>query len=277
MSIKPEFLLNALAKSICLALLWLAVAVLWEGSCFAQQSDTITYTYDTLNRLTRVDYAIGTIITYTYDPAGNRLSMQITSAAPSILRIDAIVASAGRTSGGQQIVLNGAFPGLASVTMGGAPASFVYTNGPNDTSKITITTPAHAAGAVLIDLTPSSGTGFSKPNAFAYLPTVFTDDAIAVNVTTAKAQHIIELRQAVDALRAVAGLGPAPWNDQTLFPGGTNVKAIHIQELRMFLDDVATRLGFATQPYTDPGLTTGYSIKRVHIEELRQRIRAIAG
>jgi len=48
-------------------------------------------------------------------------------------------------------------------------------------------------------------------------------------------------------------------------------------ELRRFLDDAATRLAFSTSPYTDPGLTSGFVIKRIHIEELRQRIRTIAG
>ena len=36
---------------------------------------TVTYSYDTLNRLTSVDYGNGTTINYTYDPAGNRLTM----------------------------------------------------------------------------------------------------------------------------------------------------------------------------------------------------------
>jgi len=141
---------------------------------------------------------------------------------------------------------------------------------------ITVTTPAHAAGAVQIDLTPTSGNVYSKPNAFAYLTTVFTDNTIMVGQTTAKAQHIIELRQAVDAMRAVAGLGGAPWNDPALAAGNT-VKAIHILDLRTYLDDAATRLGYSTSAYTDPGLTSGFVIKRIHIEELRQRIRTIAG
>jgi hypothetical protein len=106
---------------------------------------------------------------------------------------------------------------------------------------------------------------------------MFTDDTLVAGTTAAKVQHIIELRQAVDALRAVAGLTPAPWTDATLTPGGSVIRAVHIQELRTYLDDAATRLGYATSPYTDPSLTTGYSIKRIHIEELRQRIRFIAG
>ena len=139
-----------------------------------------------------------------------------------------------------------------------------------------MTTPAHAVGAVQIDLTPTTGSVLSKANAFAYLPTVFTDDTIVVGQTTAKAQHIIELRQAVDAMRAVAGLSGAPWTDPALAAGNT-IKAAHVVDLRTFLNDAASRLGYSTSAYTDPTLSAGFTIKRVHIEELRQRIRTIAG
>src|SRR3989449_1785363 len=199
-------------------------------------------------------------------------------ATPSLgsLRIDAVNPQAGRTSGGQQIILTGAFVNLSTVTIGGSSASWTYTNGAGDTSTITVTTPAHSVGAAQIDVTPTSGSAYSKTNAFAYLPTVFTDDSITVGQTTAKAQHVIELRQAVEALRAVEALGVVPWTDAALAPG-TTIKATHILELRRFLDDVATRLGYSTSAYTDPGLTSGFVIKRIHIEELRQRIRTIAG
>ncbi len=200
----------------------------------------------------------------------------VNAAPPTSLRIDTVISPVGRTSGGQQIILNGAFAGLSTVTMGGAAASFIYTNGGGDTTKITVTTPAHSVGAVDIVLTPSSGSPLTRTNGFAYLPTVFTDDTITVGQTTAKAQHILELRQAVDAMRAVAGLSGAPWSDPALAPGNT-IRAVHITELRTFLDDAATRLGFSTSPYTEPGLTAGFVIKRIHIEELRQRIRTIAG
>ncbi|HEY6247520.1 MAG TPA: hypothetical protein VIX17_26455 [Pyrinomonadaceae bacterium] len=78
-------------------------------------------------------------------------------------------------------------------------------------------------------------------------------------------------------MRAVAGLEPATWADATLLPGNNVIKAIHIQELRICLDDVATRLGYATSPDTEPALGSEFVIKRIHIEELRQRIRTIAG
>ncbi|MBI5750460.1 MAG: RHS repeat protein [Nitrospinae bacterium] len=39
---------------------------------------TVTYTYDNLNRITSVDYGNGNIEEYTYDEAGNRLTLTVT-------------------------------------------------------------------------------------------------------------------------------------------------------------------------------------------------------
>jgi hypothetical protein len=147
----------------------------------------------------------------------------------------------------------------------------------NGTTEINLTTPPHPPGVVSIDLIPASGSGYSKSNAFAYLSTAFTDDSLVAGVTKVKAQHITELREAVDALRAVAGLGPAPWTDPVLSAFGTMIRSVHIIELRTFLDDAAVRLGYAGGTYTDLALNAGFVIRHVHIEELRQRIRAIAG
>lgn len=44
---------------------------------------TVEYTYDDLNRLTRVEYDNGAITEYTYDAAGNRLSKVVTAAVDS--------------------------------------------------------------------------------------------------------------------------------------------------------------------------------------------------
>lgn len=196
------------------------------------------------------------------------------SGATTPLRIDNVAPKAGRAAGGQTITLTGAFAGLSTVTIGGTAVSWSYTSG---TSAIAFTSPAHAVGAVDIVLTPTSGSALTRTNAFAYLPTVFTDDTLVAGVTTAKAQHITELRQAVDALRAVAGQGTASWTDFLLLSFASPIKAVHIMELRTYLNSAAGILGYSTASYTDPSLTASFQIKRLHIEELRQRIRAIAG
>ena len=56
-----------------------------------------------------------------------------------------------------------------------------------------------------------------------------------------------------------------------------SIKAAHIQELRTVVEDAAARFGFSSGSYTDPILTDGMTIRREHVEELRQRIEALAG
>lgn len=99
---------------------------------------------------------------------------------------------------------------------------------------------------------------------------IFTDDPLTSGVTVIKAQHLTELRQAVNAVRATAGLGAATWTDASA--QGVAIKAVHLQELRTNVDQALSTLGFATQPYTDPNLI-GIGVKKTHIEELRQRVK----
>ena len=53
-------------------------------------AQSVTYTYDTLNRLIKVDYGDGNVVNYTYDQAGNRIyvgapdsSAPVTTASPA--------------------------------------------------------------------------------------------------------------------------------------------------------------------------------------------------
>jgi uncharacterized protein (TIGR03437 family) len=50
---------------------------------------TISYSYDSLNRVNRVAYHDGTVVAYTYDSAGNRLSQVITNPAIAVPRVSA--------------------------------------------------------------------------------------------------------------------------------------------------------------------------------------------
>jgi subtilisin family serine protease len=176
-----------------------------------------------------------------------------------------------KTSGGQPVVLTGAFANLSAVAVGGIAASWSYTSG---TRQVTITSPAHVVGSADITLIPISGANYTRANAIAFLPAAFTDDILVAGVTVVRAQHIIELRQAVDALRAVAVLGPAPWVDPVL--AAVPIKAAHILELRAFLEEAAAALGYVAGNYTDAALGAGTTIKRVHVEELRQRLRNLS-
>jgi hypothetical protein len=98
----------------------------------------------------------------------------------------------------------------------------------------------------------------------------FTDAPLTAGTTLIKGQHVTELRQAVDAVRATANLSAATWTDATLT--NVTVKAVHVTELRTNLDAALTALGIATSSYTDPTLT-GVAIKAIHVEEIRQRVK----
>ena len=51
------------------------ISLLFVSSAIA---GTVSYQYDQLGRLTRADYSDGSVIEYTYDAVGNRLSMKVT-------------------------------------------------------------------------------------------------------------------------------------------------------------------------------------------------------
>jgi len=96
----------------------------------------------------------------------------------------------------------------------------------------------------------------------------FTDDPLIAGSTRIKFVHVDELRQAVNALRATAGLGamsftaPAP-------AAGTTIRATHLQELRTALLAARNSLSLSAFAFTDPSLVPGVRVKAVHVQELR--------
>ncbi|HXH39645.1 MAG TPA: fibronectin type III domain-containing protein, partial [Thermoanaerobaculia bacterium] len=113
--------------------------------------------------------------------------------------------------------------------------------------------------------------GFSTPDAATTI--FFTDDPLAAGTTTVQAIHVTELRQAVNAMRATAGLGAMSFADSVV-TGGVTVKALHLQELRTALTQARTALGLTTIAFTDPTLTVGTTLVKVaHFQELRGGVK----
>ena len=86
------------------------------------------------------------------------------------------------------------------------------------------------------------------------------DDPLIVHGTAVKAQHITELRQAVNMMRAAANLGDASFNDTD--PTGLFVQKLHIDQLRVALDQARLALGLPTMNYTDLTISKRHSSKR---------------
>jgi PKD repeat protein len=101
---------------------------------------------------------------------------------------------------------------------------------------------------------------------------IFTDDPLVPGSTIIKAVHLAELRTAVNAVRALAGLSAATFTDSAT--PGVVIKAVHITELRTALDPALSALGLPTGGYTDT-ISRGVIVKAVHIQELRNRMKSL--
>ena len=152
-------------------------------------------------------------------------------------------------------------------------ASFVkIANIANNTTSYTDLSVASTVG-YLYQVRAVCSSGSSSPGSNMDLATTmsFTDSPLTVGVTAIKAQHFNELRAAVNAVRATAGLAQANWTDPSL--PGVVVKAVHITELRQNLNQALQAMGFSIPSYTDSTLNSGFVVKAVHVEEIRQAVR----
>ncbi len=98
---------------------------------------------------------------------------------------------------------------------------------------------------------------------------IFTDDGLASAQTVIHHKHFDELRLAVNALRANAGL--APFQYDNLFAGAL-VRATHLAALRNALTEARQALGMVPASYTDAA-AAGTIVKAVQIQELRELAR----
>ena len=105
-------------------------------------------------------------------------------------------------------------------------------------------------------------------------PAPFTDEPLQAGLTTIKAQHIVELRSRVDAVRVAKGLPFFMWTDPSLTAGANTIGAVHITELRAALTGAYNKANVTPPVWTDP-LDVGTAITTAHIEELRSAVVAL--
>jgi RHS repeat-associated protein len=196
------------------------------------------YTYDALGRLKQATGgpASAPIWTqdYSYDRYGNRLSVSATGSS----------AWNRKLPNEQRGRLEAQVADASAVPMPQTGQSF-----------------SHHAVRPLVTKAPASLT----------LPT-FTDDPLNdpqnPQKTIIKAIHITELRDAINAVRALLGLSGYSWAESV--STGNFIKRSHISEMRTALDQA---LGAPAGGYS-AGLTTGLPVLAIHIQELRDRIKA---
>ncbi len=95
---------------------------------------------------------------------------------------------------------------------------------------------------------------------------VFTDDPLTAG-TTIKAVHFTQLRTAVNAMRAAAGLSAQTFTDPTL-SSTVKVKAVHLTELRTALDAARAEIGLPALVYTG-----GTTVNAAHVTEIRNGVK----
>lgn len=113
--------------------------------------------------------------------------------------------------------------------------------------------------------------GSSAASAADFATTViFTDDPLIPLTTAIKAIHLAQLRNAVNALRELAGLTAASFTGAA--SSGTFIAAVHITQLRNALDAALSALGYPTGGYTD-AIAANVPVRAVHFQEIRERVK----
>jgi uncharacterized protein YkwD len=159
----------------------------------------------------------------------------------------------------------------------GAASYEVYRRNPGGsfTSRGTSLTPSYndtaSAGTSYLYRVRAMNPGGSSGDSAADLATtmMFTDDPLSAGVVV-RAVHLAELRTAVNAVRAQAGLGAGTYTDSAT--AGVILRAVHITQLRSQLDEALGLLGRTTGGWTDAPLA-GVAIRAIHFQEIRNRVK----
>jgi hypothetical protein len=152
----------------------------------------------------------------------------------------------------------------------GSPFTTIATVASTNFSDAVAAGTAHVYKVRAVDATLGTSL-YSSPDAASTF--FFLDDPLIPQVTPVKAAHLTELRQAINAMRAAAGLPTASFTDPTITPA-TPQKAVHWLELRAALTQARATVGMTPVVFTDTPLNAGTTkVRAPHVEELRSGVK----
>jgi hypothetical protein len=98
--------------------------------------------------------------------------------------------------------------------------------------------------------------------------TTFTDSTITPGVTTIKAQHILDLRVAIQCVRTFAGMAAFPYTNAVAT--GQPIGALDVLELRTAVFDARATIGVPPVSFTEGNLIPHITpMRAIHLMELR--------
>ncbi|HKR61038.1 MAG TPA: choice-of-anchor Q domain-containing protein [Pyrinomonadaceae bacterium] len=197
-------------------------------------TDSITYTYDSLNRLQRAEYASGSAINYTYDAAGNRTALQtvgIGVSANTVVGNNVVTRGLGVTAKFTTVTTAGS----TSITpespgsVGSLPNGFHLFD---DAAVIDISTTATIQGLIRVCFSSHVNTDSLT---FARLRILHNENGVWVNRTTTSDFNTLTVCSSVSSLGgfAVVLLGPP-----TALQDSTSNRAAAINSVTSLRDPV---------------------------------------
>lgn len=128
-----------------------------------------------------------------------------------------------------------------------------------------------ANAAYVFQVVPYNGSGQAMTASNVALLT--THAFSAEELVAIRAQFLSELRAMVDAARAAAGAGAMSWTHAPPTVG-TPIYKEYFSDVRSGIDGALQNIGYPSLPaYTDPVLGSTVGIKKIHVEEMRARVR----
>src|SRR5205814_7155205 len=151
-----------------------------------------------------------------------------------------------------------------------APQSFVA----SATSTIQVSlTWAASAGADHYEIARSFG-GAGYTTIGTSNSTVYTDNAVSPTTTYLYKVRAVDSLGAFSPYSSIDAATTLIFTDDPLITASTLIRAIHVTQLRTAVNAVRAAAGLTAAVFTDPTVTTGMYIRAVHINELRNALAA---